>query len=101
MPTSNCFNCPDPCEPVITPTCVQTVCNNCDESMLAKCVFISEKLMCSNGTYYIAADLNVQEAFKQLICKINELETKINFVMSNCCVGVTCDLPSVLNITES
>lgn len=98
---SNCFNCPDPCEPVITSTCEQTVCNNCDSSMYAKCVFISDKLMCSNGTYYIVADLNVEEAFKQLICKINELETKINFIMQNCCENVVCELPSIISINES
>ena len=103
MPTnSTCFPCNiNQCDPLPEPYCPPKPCNLCEDSYLSKCIFITDKLMCSNGTFYVAADVNLNDAISSLICKINELETKVTFIMNNCCTGlVNCDYPVIISINE-
>lgn len=71
-------------------------CNNCEESYEARCVFITDKLLCANGDYFIQADTNLEDAIRQLICKINELETKVVYIIQNCCDNNFCETVQII-----
>jgi len=101
MCDQNCHEpCVDPCVETPCVDCNQTPCVNCEDSYEARCVFITEKLICVNGEYFLAPNIDIQEAFKQLICKINELDTKIKFIQENCCPDIFCELPEILGASE-
>lgn len=102
MVESPCFPCLNVCAPTVEcPNCNPVPCNNCSEAYSSECVFTNQVLKCTTGTFQIEAGLSLDEVFKQLICKINELETKITFIMTTCCDGaVVCDVPGFLSVTE-
>jgi hypothetical protein len=97
-PDSKCFHCPeDPCFEVITPVCEDKHKNCCDDSFPSSCVFTTERLMCSNGKFYVEANISISEVIKQIICKINELEAKIIRIETDCCPVTNCELPIILS----
>lgn len=74
-------------------------CNNCEDSYEARCVFTSQRLTCVNGDNFIEADVNMEDVIRQLLCKINELETKIVYILENCCNGTNiCESVEIVSV---
>lgn len=103
---TTCFPCLNPCAPTIPcPNCNPTLCNNCAESIELKCTFISQDLICTdiNGTkgiVYIKMGTNAEDAITQLLCMIDTINKKLEYVMTTCCTPPACDIPMFKTITE-
>lgn len=95
----SCFKCNKPtCEEPICKECVKASCNNCEDAIGSNCVIIDKKLTCVNGGFYLAEDLNLNDTLMALICKINELEAKIQYIQTNCCPSTTCEIIQITNL---
>ena len=93
---SECFPCVEnKCQNTVEVNCEKKICNTCSDTYDSKCVFVTEKIMCTNGKLYIEAGTNLNNAMSQLICEIDRLKERVDYIMKTCCSEnpTICEIP--------
>jgi hypothetical protein len=94
-----CYPCIEKkCEDIVPVDCAKKVCNQCEESYRSECVFITDKIMCTGGKLFIQTGTNLNDAIAQLLCEIDRLKERVDFIQQNGNQPTVCEIPQILKI---